>query len=187
MQTETLVGGFEHAPRQSASAFRAAMLVMAMPGRIETLSGASGPAPLSEAAATLVLTLCDPETPLALCGAHDSPVVRDWVTFHTGAPLVCADEAMFALGTWDALAPHDAYAVGVPEYPDRAATLIVEMPALSSEGARLTGPGIESVAHLTVPDVAFSQTNAQLYPLGVDMFLTHGSRVAALPRTTQVR
>lgn len=187
MQVQTLTGGFDNAPHQSAAAFRGAMRAMAMPGRIEALSGAVGPAPLSEAAATLLLTVCDLETPVCLAGDHDTPAVREWITFHTGAPFVEARRAMFALGTWAALAPHDAYAIGTAEYPDRAATLIVEMPDLSTEGARLTGPGIATETQLSVPDPAFSQANARLYPLGVDMFLTHGSRIAALPRTTQVR
>lgn len=187
MQAQTLEGGFVDAPRDAALAFRAAMRVMAMPGLIETVAGAAGPAPLSPAAATLLLTLCDPETPLYLAGGHDVPPVRDWITFHTGAPFVAAARAMFALGKWEALAPHDAFAIGTPEYPDRAATLIVEMPTLEAEGALLTGPGIEKDALLNVPDLAFAQTNARRYPLGVDMFLTHRSRIAALPRTTKVR
>lgn len=187
MQAQTLDGGFARAPHDAATAFRAAMRAMAMPGNIETLAGAAGPELLSPAAATLLLTLCDPETPICLAGAHDAAPVRDWITFHTGAPFTGPAHAMFALGTWRALAPHDAYATGTAEYPDRSATLIVEMPDLAATGARLTGPGIETETCLTVPDIAFSQANARLYPLGVDMFLTHGNRVAALPRTTQVR
>lgn len=187
MQAQTLDGGFAQAPHDAATAFRAAMRAMAMPGTVEVLAGAAGPAPLSQAAATLLLTLCDPETPIYLAGAHDVPAVRDWITFHTGAPFKGPAHAMFAVGTWDALAPHDAYATGTAEYPDRSTTLIVEMPDLAATGARLTGPGIETETRLTVPDIAFSQANARLYPLGVDMFLTHGSRIAALPRSTKVR
>ncbi|WP_299778520.1 phosphonate C-P lyase system protein PhnH [uncultured Roseobacter sp.] len=187
MQAQMLEGGFAEAPRDAAIAFRAAMRAMAMPGAIETLTGAAGPAPLSPAASVLLLTLCDPDTPIHLAWAHDTQDVQEWITFHTGAPFVAADQAMFALGSWEALAPHQDYAIGTAEYPDRAATLIVEMPALAAQGACLSGPGIETEAQLTVPDIAFSQVNARLYPLGVDMFLTHGNRVAALPRSTQVR
>lgn len=187
MQADLLEGGFASAPQDAALAFRAAMRAMAMPGTLEAVSGAAGPAPLSRAASTLLLTLCDPETPIYLAGGHDVASVRDWITFHTGAPFAAPERAMFALGGWASLAPHDAYSIGTAEYPDRAATLIVEMPALSATGAYLTGPGIENEAMLSLPDVAFSQANARLYPLGVDMFLTHGSQIAALPRSTQVR
>ena len=41
----------------------------------------------------------------AMAGAVDTPMVRDWITFHTGAPLVDRPRAMFALGPWSALLP----------------------------------------------------------------------------------
>lgn len=62
---------------------------------------------------------------------------------------------MFALGSWAALAPQTDFAIGTPEYPDRSATLIVEVDALTTESARLTGPGIESEAHLSLPETGF--------------------------------
>ncbi len=180
-------GGFDNAPIQAAHAFRAAMTVMARPGEIRPLTGVVPPSPLSAAAGTLLLTLCDPETKLNLAGAVDTDAVRNWLTFHTGAPLVPAPEADFAVGTWDALAPLDVYRIGTPEYPDRSATLIVECEALEQVGAVLSGPGIKDVAHLAVPDIAAFQANSKLYPLGCDFFLTCGEQVAAVPRSTQIR
>ena len=181
-----LDGGFADAPRDAAHAFRAAMTVMARPGRIEKLSGARPPAPLSVAAGTLILTLCDPETPLHLAGAHDTAEARGWIAFHTGASVVDRGGAAFAIGTWEALAPLDGYRIGTAEYPDRSATLIVEMAELRSEGARLTGPGIRDAAHLSLPDTEAFRRNARAFPLGLDVFLTAGDRVAALPRTTRI-
>ena len=52
--------------------------------------------------------LCDRTTPLHLAGGHDCAAVRDWVTFHTGAPLVAPEAAAFALGRWDDLTPLEA-------------------------------------------------------------------------------
>ena len=92
---------------------------------------------------------------------------------------------MFALGQWDALAPHDAYAIGTAEYPDRSVTLIVEMPELRAEGVRLTGPGIETEAQLALPETAAFQRNATRFPLGWDCYFTCEGRLAALPRTTK--
>ncbi len=180
-------GGFDNAPVQAAHAFRAAMTVMARPGEIRPLTGVVPPNPLSVAAGTLLLTLCDPETKLHLAGAVDTDAVRNWLAFHTGAPLVPAPEADFAVGTRDALAPLDAYRIGTPEYPDRSATLIVECEALEPVGATLSGPGIKDAAHLSVPDIAALQANSKLYPLGCDFFLTCGEQVAAVPRSTQIR
>lgn len=181
-----LEGGFADAPVEAAHAFRAAMSAMARPGRIERLAGARPPAPLSVAAGVLILTLCDPETPVHLAGAHDTPEVRGWIAFHTGAPMVERAQAAFAVGTWEALGPLDGYRIGEAEYPDCSATLIVEMEHLRPEGATLTGPGIRDAARLSLPETEAFRRNARHFPLGLDFFLTAGDRVAALPRTTRV-
>lgn len=183
----TLQGGFADAAPDAARAFRAAMTAMARPGTIVDMAGAMPPAPISVAAATLLLTLADRETPLYLAGRHDTPEMRAWLTFHTSAPLVAAADAMFALGDWATLQPLDGYAIGRADYPDRSATLIVECVDLSPDGAQLTGPGIKGSAQLSLPEVAAFQANAALYPLGLDFFFTAGTQLAALPRTSKVR
>lgn len=179
-------GGFDDAPVQAAHAFRALMTAMARPGQIEALDLVAPPAPLSPAAGAALLTLCDSETGVFLGGAYDCPEVRDWLRFHTGAPLVGREAADFALGTWQDLLPLGAYRIGSSEYPDRSATLIVEMPMLTPMGATLRGPGIKEHAVLNLPDVPALQANAAQYPLGLDLFLTAGTQVAALPRSTQI-
>ena len=98
MTPDALPGGFTAAPQQSARAFRAALEAMARPGTLRMVKGAIPPAPLSIAAGVLILTLCDGMTPLHLGPSFNSALVRDWVTFHTGAPLVAAAQAQFALG-----------------------------------------------------------------------------------------
>ena len=181
---DPLSGGFADPAADSARAFRAAMEAMARPGRIGRLAGAAPPAPLSPAAGALLLTLCYRTTPLHLAGPCDAPGVRAWVAFHCGAPLVAAEAAAFACGPWAALLPLGRFPMGTPDYPDRSATLIVEMAALAAEGTRLTGPGIEAEAWLTLP--APLDPGARAYPLGLDLFLTAGDRVAALPRSTRI-
>lgn len=184
--TAALIGGFDNAPIDAAYAFRSVMTVMARPGEIRNLSQAQPPAPLSVAAGTLILTLCDPETGIYLAGDCDAPDVRDWITFHTGAPFVAPEAAQFALGRWDDLTPLNRFYIGHPEYPDRSATLIVEQDTLGSTGARLTGPGIRDAARLNLPDPAALAANHALYPLGLDFFFTAGDQVAALPRSTTI-
>jgi alpha-D-ribose 1-methylphosphonate 5-triphosphate synthase subunit PhnH len=183
---QTLQGGFNDAPRDSAHAFRGVMEAMARPGRIVTLSGATAPAPVSPAAATLLLTLCDPDTPLWLAPSHDSEPLRAWLAFHTGAPLSGPQDCRFAIGTWEALQPIDRFAIGTPEYPDRSATLIVEQPTLLNEGPALSGPGIRDLARLNLPETQAFQANAALFPLGFDCLFTSGNRLAALPRSTRI-
>lgn len=182
----TLAGGFGDDPVDAARAFRAALQAMARPGRIERAEGVTPPAPLSAAAGALLLTLCDPETPLCLAGEHDCPAVREWLTFHRGTPFVGRGEAAFAVGRWEALAPLSGWPIGTPDYPDRSATLIVEIDALEPSGMRLTGPGIETEAHLSLPEARAFQANAALFPQGLDFFFTCGDRLAGLPRTTRV-
>jgi len=95
----------------------------------------------------------------------------------------------------DALPPLDAFDLGSDEYPDRSATLVVEVAGLAagkSGGTALTlsGPGIAGSAALTVdrlPDGFQAQRTAlaPLFPRGLDVVLTCGDRLAALPRTTR--
>lgn len=186
MATQTLDGGFRDPALDAAKAFRGLMNAMARPGTIHDVTGAAPPEPLSVAAGTALLTLCDAETPLFLSGVYDVANIRDWVTFHTGASLVGPAHCMFALGRWQDLVPLSAYPVGTPEYPDRSATLIVETQGLAQSGATLSGPGIRDTAELALPDIAALQGNHALYPLGLDFLFTEGDRIAALPRSTEV-
>ena len=181
-----LDGGFADPARDAAHAFRAALQAMARPGRIEQVSGIAPPAPCSVAAGSLILTLCDTTTPLYLAASHDTEALRGWITFHTGAPFAGPEHAMFVLGTWAALQPVTRFAVGTAEYPDRSATLIVEVGALTNTGATLTGPGIETQAHLFLPETEAFQANRRRFPLGFDSYLTCGDRLAGLPRSTRV-
>ncbi|RFP88065.1 phosphonate C-P lyase system protein PhnH [Rhodobacteraceae bacterium 63075] len=186
MQAEALEGGFSDPARQAAASFRGVMEAMARPGTLHALEGAQPPAPVSPAAGAVILTLCDADTPLHLAGAADCSAMRDWVSFHTGAPLVAAADCAFALGPWEALLPLDRFAHGTSRYPDRSATLIVEHPALAALGARLRGPGIRTEAQLSLPDPDAFRANNALFPRGLDFFFTDGSHVAALPRSTEV-
>lgn len=178
-----LAAGFADPPIDAARAFRTIMQVMARPGTIREIPG---PAPegLSPAAAALLLTLADHTTPVHLAGAPAA--CRRWLTFHSGAPEAEAAEATFAVGTWQELQPLPRYAVGTPDYPDRSVTLVAEVAELSSDGPRLAGPGIETEMRLSLPDASVVRRNMELYPQGIDLFLTCGSRLAALPRSTRL-
>ncbi|WP_045392476.1 phosphonate C-P lyase system protein PhnH [Falsirhodobacter sp. alg1] len=178
---DILAGGFSNAPHQAAHAFRVALDAMARPGTRHCLETAKAPAPLSQAAATLLLTLADTTTPVYLAGACNTPDIQAWVRFHTGAPLAQADAAAFAIGTWEALAPLERFATGTAEYPDRSTTLIVELAEFGNDTHRLTGPGIDGEATAYLPGDRLAR-----FPLGVDLFLTSGATLSALPRSTKI-
>jgi len=112
--------------------------------------------------------------------------VRAWIGFHLGAPLVGPAQAAFVVGSWEAVQPLSAYAIGTSEYPDRSATIIVETLRLEPEGTRLTGPGIRDEAALSLPETDAFRANAARFPLGLDFIFTSGTRLAGLPRTTRV-
>ncbi|MCU4653423.1 phosphonate C-P lyase system protein PhnH [Roseibacterium sp. SDUM158016] len=186
MSLSALDGGFADPPVEAAHAFRAVLQALSRPGRIERIAGAAPPSPCSPAAGAVLMTLCDPTTPLFLAPSHDTDDVRAWIAFHTAAPLCGPETAQFALGTWGALQPVGRFSVGTSEYPDRSATLIVEVETLAAGGARLTGPGIETEAALSLPEVDAFRVNRARFPLGFDCLFTCGDRVAGLPRSTIV-
>jgi alpha-D-ribose 1-methylphosphonate 5-triphosphate synthase subunit PhnH len=107
------------------------------------------------------------------------------------APL--RDQAAFVLiGDAATLPPLDGFALGSDSYPDRSATLVIEVTALDQDGGlRLSGPGIEDTARLGVTGLrpgfwAERAALAPLFPRGLDLILTCGDRLAAIPRTTSV-
>ena len=185
MDASSLEGGFADPARDAAHAFRAVLDAMSRPGRVATGFAARPPAPMGQAAGAVALTLCDHDTPVWLAPDLALGAIRDWFAFHTGAPMVSRAEARFAFGSWESLAPVSDFAIGTPEFPDRSATLVAEVPALG-DAHRLTGPGIEVEARMTVPDTTAFQANRALFPLGWDAILTCGDQLAALPRSTIV-
>lgn len=183
--SQALEGGFANPAVDAALVFRAALNALSRPGAVQRVWGAVPPAPLSPAAGVLALTLCDHETGLWLAPSVDRPAVREWLVFHAGAPFADKSEAAFAIGRWSELVPLEEFRQGTPDYPDRSATLIVECVDLG-DAHRLTGPGIETEARLTIPDPEAFRTNEAAFPLGLDFFLCAGDRLAGVPRTTRI-
>jgi alpha-D-ribose 1-methylphosphonate 5-triphosphate synthase subunit PhnH len=176
-------------------AFRRVLDAMAHPGRIVRLDVAvDAPAPLGPASAAVCLTLLDLETPLWVDAAARAPEALEWLRFHCGVPLVeVPGAARFALVAEPAaLPPLDTFDAGTDAMPDRSATLIVQVEALASgSGPRLYGPGIAAAARLDArgarPGVwNFVRANGARFPRGVDLILTAGADLAALPRTVRM-
>ncbi|CAN5610444.1 phosphonate C-P lyase system protein PhnH [soil metagenome] len=174
--------------------FRAVLEGFSHPGRIVALPDApAGVGPLSAAATAFVLTLVDRDTPLFLAPAFDVPAVRDFVRFHTGAPIVTREaDALFALLTPDRMPLLEGFAIGTDSYPDRSATLVVELPELTGGTPRsLRGPGIATRTEIAVaglPDPFWTEwaANHALFPCGVDVVFTAGAGLLALPRSIVV-
>ena len=174
--------------------FRAVLDATAHPGRgVDVDAALAAPPPLGAAAAAVALTLFDFDTPVWLDPGVEVEA-REWLTFHTGAPIVDdPGRAAFALVVDPVRLPAlDAFDRGTDERPERSTTLVMQVEVLESGGGRrLTGPGIVDAAHLVargVPDSVWNalRENHALFPRGVDVIFTAGARLAAVPRTTRV-
>src|SRR3954452_23394795 len=94
--TGKLSPGFADAVGDAQACFRLVLDAMAHPGRVQTVRPLSPRPPLCNAAAAVVLTLIDQETPLWL--DLDAAAARAWIAFHTGAPMIAdPTRAMFAV------------------------------------------------------------------------------------------
>ncbi len=177
-------------PVGSAQAcFRAVLDAMARPGLVRAVSAVAAPAPLCAAAAAVLLTLIDHETPLWLDPA--ATTARAWIGFHTGAPLQPAAGAMFAMAM--SLPDLDELPNGSDEMPETSATVILQVKSLTvGKHYLLDGPGLRAPAALPVDGLPADfatiwQRNHGRFPRGIDLILCAGDRLAALPRSVTVR
>ena len=181
--------GFADPVQDSQACFRAVLDAMARPGQIHTVATLRPPPGLDPATAAVLLTLADADTPLWLDPA--AMAAQDWITFHCGAPVAATEVAMLAL----ALGPVrlDAFPAGTDDAPELGATIILQMAALGQgAGFELSGPGLAAPAvfmadGLPAGFIAMWAANHALFPRGVDVILCAGDRIAALPRTVQIR
>lgn len=178
--------GFAEPVLDAQACFRAVLTAMSRPGRIQRATTPPEiPPGLSPAAAAVLLTLVDSETPLRLAAGAEAEA---WVRFHCGCPLV-ASGAAFVL---DPAAELLTLEPGTDEEPERGATLILEVASLAEgTGWRLTGPGIRDQHRLGVVGAPPGfleawEANRARFPRGVDVILCAGDCLAALPRTVRI-
>jgi alpha-D-ribose 1-methylphosphonate 5-triphosphate synthase subunit PhnH len=185
-----LTPGFADPVPEAQACFRALLEAMARPGRVQRLAGLpEAPAPLAPAAAAVLLTLADAETPV---WTDAGPGAEEWLRFHAGCPLVVEPGAAGFLLAAAGMPELAALEAGTEEEPHRSATLILQVAALEQGGGwRLTGPGIENEHRLRVEGLpggflASWAANGARFPRGIDLVLCAGDRLAALPRTTRI-
>ena len=187
--TSTLSAGFADPVADAQSCFRAVLDAMARPGHLHLVTGVTAPAPLSNAAGAVLLTLADHETPLWL--DPDADAARGWIAFHTGAALVPPDQATFALAL--GLPDLGQLPSGTDEAPEASATIILQVESLT-QGARfvLEGPGLREPATVSITGLpadfaAIWQANNALFPRGIDLILCAGNQLTALHRSVSVK
>ncbi|MFM8745557.1 MAG: phosphonate C-P lyase system protein PhnH [Aestuariivirga sp.] len=187
--------GFAEPAADAAHAFRAIMKAMARPGVVTGVPSAlTPPAPLLPAAAAIALTLCDFQTPVWFSPRLANAELAQYLRFHTGAPLVTdVSRALFLFLTADDDTPAlEDLAQGTHEYPDRSASLVIQVPGFHTGAIEIAGPGIPSPAGFGVAGIGSPfwqalERNHARFPLGVDVFFATSSSIAALPRSTAIR
>jgi alpha-D-ribose 1-methylphosphonate 5-triphosphate synthase subunit PhnH len=186
-----LMGGFAQPVFEAQAAFRLLMDAMARPGSLHKVEAdVAAPGGVGPAQAALALTLVDADTPIWFNAP--TPDLSAWISFHTGARLATGpDEAVFAFIGRGAELP-DGLPLGTQDYPDRSATVVIEVEGFDAgERLRLAGPGIESNCDLTVAGLpagllGLITDNRALFPRGLDVVLTSGRDLVALPRSTRL-
>lgn len=191
--------GFAQPVHDAQQVFRAVLEAMSRPGRVQTipasvLQGLEPPG-LGRACTAALLTLLDAETRAWLHPSLRSEAACAYLQFHTGVVHVDDEQdASFAVIEADHATPAlwRQLECGSDATPQEGATLIVEVPSLEQGLAlALRGPGVETVQTLRVGGLhaGFWQARADLeaaFPLGIELILTSGDRLAALPRSTRV-
>jgi alpha-D-ribose 1-methylphosphonate 5-triphosphate synthase subunit PhnH len=190
----TLMTAFSLPVQDAQQSFRRLLKAMSEPGAIVALhSLQQGWAPLNIATTSVLLTLADNDTPVWVSEALTSEATAQNVRFHTNSPLAPAPElAQFAVAN-DSISSVqlNALAQGTDVAPDASATLILQVSSLSGgRMLRLTGAGIQEERMIApqLPDCVIHELTERPhpFPLGIDLILTCGERLLAIPRTTHV-
>lgn len=193
--SQGLLPAWNDSVHDAQSAFRSLLTALAEPGHIQQLTTRfETPGPLHLATAAACLVLMDFETPVWLAPVFDTDTLKSYLRFHCGLPLV-ADPAQAHFAVLDTAPEHlglTRYAQGSTSYPDKSATLLIQVSDLENGPARyLTGPGIQSHANFRVsglPDDFVSRWNQNhaSFPQGVDILFCSGNAVLGLPRTSRI-
>ena len=190
----TLETAFTLPVQDAQHSFRRLLKAMSEPGVIVALHQLKHCwQPLNVATTSVLLTLADNDTPVWLSNALHNDIVSQSLRFHTNAPLVeQPQQATFAVSS-DTISSEQLNALceGSAVAPETSATLIVQVSSLSGgRMLRLTGAGIaeERMIAPQLPSCILHELTERPhpFPLGVDLILTCGERLLAIPRTTHV-
>ena len=194
MATLDLAGvtpGFADPVHQTQAAFRVVMDAMARPGRIAAIPASpTPPEGVNDAAAAILLTLLDMDTPLWIDPELRGGPAETFLRFHCGCPMTAdPQQAAFALASVASGVRISDFNAGTEKDPERSTTLILMCPALTG-GPPLTieGPGVRGRRGMAPVglDGEFLQNwrdNQRAFQCGVDVLLTSGGDVIGLPRS----
>jgi alpha-D-ribose 1-methylphosphonate 5-triphosphate synthase subunit PhnH len=188
-----MLAAFANPVFDSQRTFRQLLQAMARPAFPRELPVLPpSPAPIAQGAMAILLTLCDATTSVWLQQPNEEAVRH--LRFHAGLRLTeQPQDADFAVITDPASMPSlDQFAHGDLRYPDRSASLIVQVAGFHTDAdTRFAGPGIRNTQSLAIDGLPrdFWLQRAALaaqLPLGIDLYFVAAQHVVALPRTTRL-
>ncbi|WP_136681512.1 phosphonate C-P lyase system protein PhnH [Neptunomonas sp. XY-337] len=195
VSSELLVAGFNDAVHDGQQVFRALLTAMSEPGKLQQPNLiAEGPGALNAISWQVALALLDADTPVWLSErlAADAAIASN-LRFHCQSPQVDSPQsAAFALCDASDVPDITLLNMGSAEQPDRSTTLIVQVPAISSEPHwTLTGPGIETERQLRIGGLSSTCVeqliaSRQRFPMGIDCIFCSTDTLVAVPRSTQI-
>lgn len=188
-----LCAGFDDPVQQSQQVFRRVLTALSEPGAVQNLPANESPEGVHAAAYQICLALLDSDTPLWISPSLKTDALVSALRFHCGCRLVDEPgQAEFVLTTPDFDGDLTIFAQGNHEYPDRSATLIVQVESLDSASDwTLSGPGIQSERKVGITGLdprwpGMLADNRSRFPCGVDFLFTAGTALMGLSRTTRV-
>lgn len=191
-----LDGGFADPVFDSQSVFRALMDAMARPGRpVAMAAKVVPPHPLLAPVGAVICAIADADTPIWLdLATATGQGVLAWTAFHTGTPIVSdpGRAVLAVVADASAMPSLDKFMPGSQEYPDRSATVLIQLPSLEGgQPLTLAGPGIDGAVTfgpvgLPAGFAAQWQQNSALFPRGIDLIFAAGNRVVCLPRSSRL-
>lgn len=190
--------GFGDPVMDAQKTFRAVLTALSRPGTIVPAPVLpAAPQPVYQSTVAAGLTLLDLDTPLWLDRPARSDKTAALFRFHCGCPLV-DDPSQAAFGLVSSgkdLPDLTLFPIGTAEYPDRSATVLIQVEALASaesaeSGVTLSGPGIKDRHRIKVTGLAdsfwkFWRDNGRLFPRGLDALLVSPVSFCGLPRTVR--
>jgi len=193
---QSIPAGFTRPVFESQGTFRAILEAMSRPGGLVELPvQAEGPRDWSGGMASVVLTLCDMDTPVWLDGKAATDDALRFLRFHCACPLTNEPaKASFAVVMSHAsMPPLGAFSLGSAEYPEISTTLLLatDFHSGTSGTIGITGPGVDGHGRFPLSwlPAGFVETwrgNGSLFPRGVDVILVGQSHVVGLPRTLKM-
>lgn len=194
MTSPALLAGFLNPSEAAQKCFRAVLGALSEPGTAHALeTPQETPEGCATGTSSVGLSLLDTSTPFHVHGLNG---LGAYLRFHTGAPEAKAEDAQWAFtsaGNGSLLDLAACLSAGSLEYPERAATLVIQLEAdpTRDDAVVLQGPGIKGrrrLGKLGLSDAfwAWRQAARAHYPLGIDLLFVQGHQVWALPRSTLV-